>query len=132
MFCLTSIDGGNFVRRIIIPEPIKAQALFLRAYQYFEMVKIYGGVPLILTPQDRHNDDLYVTRNTAKECIDQIVKDLDDAAASLPSIWGENDFGRITKGAAMAFKGRVLLTYASKQFNPNNASQSLAIHTTPC
>lgn len=114
---LNGIDGGS------LPEAtrnqIKAQALFLRAYQYFQMVKIYGGVPLILTPQNRH-DDLYVTRNTAKECIEQIVKDLDDAAKALPSIWGTEDFGRITKGAAMAFKGRVLLTYASKQFNPNN------------
>lgn len=113
---LKSIDGGS------LPETtrnqIKAQALFLRAYQYFQMVKIYGGVPLILTPQNRH-DDLYVTRNTAKECVEQIVQDLDDAAKALPSIWGAEDFGRITKGAAMAFKGRVLLTYASKQFNPN-------------
>lgn len=114
---LNSIDGGS------LPETtrnqIKAQALFLRAYQYFQMVKIYGGVPLILTPQSRH-DDLYVTRNTAKECVEQIVQDLDDAAKALPSIWGAEDFGRITKGAAMAFKGRVLLTYASKQFNPND------------
>lgn len=114
---LNSIDGGG------LPETtrnqIKAQALFLRAYQYFQMVKIYGGVPLILTPQSRH-DDLYVTRNTAKECVEQIVQDLDDAAKALPSIWGAEDFGRITKGAAMAFKGRVLLTYASKQFNPND------------
>ena len=57
---LTSIDGGSLSEDI--RNRIKAQALFLRAYQYFEMVKIYGGVPLILTPQDRHNDDLYVTR----------------------------------------------------------------------
>ena len=114
---LSSIDGGS------LPETtrnqIKAQALFLRAYQYFQMVKIYGGVPMILTPQDRH-DDLYVTRNSAKECIEKIVKDLDDAAPNLPSVWDDKNFGRITKGAAMAFKGRVLLTYASKQFNPDN------------
>ena len=84
---LTSIDGGSLSEDI--RNRIKAQALFLRAYQYFEMVKIYGGVPLVLIPQDRHSDDLYVTRNTAKECIDQIVTDLDDAAVSLPSIWGE-------------------------------------------
>jgi len=103
-----------------VQKRIKAQALFLRAYQYFQMVKIYGGVPLVLTPQDRYKDDLYVTRNTAKECVDQIVKDLDEAVASLPSIWDEKNFGRITKGAAMAFKGRVLLTFASKQFNPDN------------
>lgn len=113
---LTDIDGGS------LPEPtrnrIKGQALFLRAYQYFQMVKIYGGVPLILTPQNRHEDDLYVIRNTAKECIEQIVKDLENAALSLPSIWDTENFGRITKGAALAFKGRVLLTYASKQFNP--------------
>ena len=115
---LTSIDSGSLPENT--RDRIKAQALFLRAYQYFQMVKIYGGVPLILKPQDRHVDNLYVTRNTAKECIEQIVKDLDNAAASLPSKWDDKDFGRITKGAAMAFKGRVLLTYASEQFNPNN------------
>lgn len=115
---LSDIGSGNLP--VEVQNRIKAQALFLRAYQYFQMVKIYGGVPLVLAPQDRYKDDLYVTRNTARECIDQIVKDLDEAAASLPSVWDEKNFGRITKGAAMAFKGRVLLTYASKQFNPNN------------
>lgn len=115
---LTNIEQGK------LPEdtrnPIKAQALFLRAYQYFQMVKIYGGVPLVLIPQDREKDDLYVTRSTEKECIDQIVNDLDEASKYLPSIWDADNFGRITKGAAMAFKGRVLLTYASEQFNPEN------------
>ena len=42
---LTSIDGGSLSEDI--RNRIKAQALFLRAYQYLEMVKIYGGVPLI-------------------------------------------------------------------------------------
>ena len=115
---LSSIDSGDLDEAV--KNRIKAQALFLRAYMYFEMVKIYGGVPIILEPQDRQSDDLFVTRSSAAACIEQIVRDLDDAAASLPSIWDAGEFGRITKGAAMAFKGRVLLTYASKQFNPGN------------
>ena len=59
---LTSIDGGSLSEDI--RNRIKAQALFLRAYQYFEMVKIYGGVPLVLIPQDRHSDDLYAVSYT--------------------------------------------------------------------
>lgn len=115
---LSSIDSGDLDDAV--KDRIKAQALFLRAYMYFQMVKIYGGVPIILEPQDRQNDDLFVTRSSAAACIEQIVRDLDEAAASLPSIWDAGEFGRITKGAAMAFKGRVLMTYASKQFNPGN------------
>ena len=115
---ITSIDDGGLPEAI--RNRIKAQALFLRAYQYFEMVKIYGGVPLILKPQDRHKDDLFVKRDNAAECFKQIVKDLDDAALSLPGSWNADNSGRITKGAAMAYKGRVLMFYASKQFNPSN------------
>lgn len=98
----------------------KGQALFLRSYLYFELVKRYGGVPLILEPQDRYNDDLEIPRSKTSECIKQIVTDLDSAASYLPGTWGGIDVGRIFKGAAMAFKGRVLMFYASKQFNRTN------------
>lgn len=98
---------------------LKAQALVLRAWRYFQMVRLYGGVPLILEPQEL-TDDLYVTRAKTSECIAQMVKDLDDAIAILPWKWTSDDEGRITKAAAMAFKGRILLYWASPQFNPNN------------
>ena len=62
---------------------LKAQALVLRAWRYFQMVRLYGGVPLILEPQEL-TDDLYVTRAKTSECIAQMVKDLDDAIAILP------------------------------------------------
>jgi hypothetical protein len=94
---------------------IEAQALFLRSYQYFELVKRYGGVPLILSVQDREDAD--VPREKTSVCIQQIVSDLDKAAENLPGSWGAADAGRITRGAALALKGRVLLFYASKQFN---------------
>jgi hypothetical protein len=98
---------------------LKAQAQVLRAWRYFEMVRLYGGVPLILKPQSL-SDDLYVTRNKTSECISAIVKDLDDAIDVLPWKWTDNDAGRISKASALALKGRVLLFYASPQYNRPN------------
>jgi hypothetical protein len=100
---------------------LKAQALVLRAWRYFQMVLQYGGVPMIMELQDI-TDDLYVTRNKTSECIRLIVNDLDEAAGILPWTWTGNDAGRITKAAAIAFKARILLYWASPQFNPNNLS----------
>jgi hypothetical protein len=63
-------------------------------------------------------DDLYVTRSKTSECITQIIKDLDAALATdLPWKWSGNDDGRISKAAVLALKARVLLYYASPQFN---------------
>lgn len=100
-------------------EKLKAQAVILRAWRYFEMVRLYGGVPMLLEPQ-KQIDDLYVTRNKTSECVDLIVKDLDYAISILPWKWSGADEGRFTKATAMALKGRVLLYFASPQFNPNN------------
>lgn len=97
---------------------LAAQALVLRVWRYFQMVRIYGGIPMIMQAQEL-TDDLYVSRNKTSECIDIMVKDLDTAISVLPWKWTGNDEGRITKAAAMALKGRILLYYASPQFNPN-------------
>jgi hypothetical protein len=105
-----SIDEGT-------QSVLKGQALVLRAWLYFRLVRFYGGVPLVLEPQEL-KDDLYVTRSKTSECIAQIVKDLDDALASdIPWSWTGDDAGRITKAAAQALKARVALYYASPQFN---------------
>ncbi|HEY0678364.1 MAG TPA: RagB/SusD family nutrient uptake outer membrane protein [Chitinophagaceae bacterium] len=118
---IAEIDKGT------LPEAIrtrlKAEAYFLRAWNYFNLVKVYGGVPYITTPQPWDDESVYVSRNKTSECIDSLVRDLDLAAlapkttiASQPAA----DRGRITRGAALALKGRVLLFYASAQFNPTN------------
>lgn len=98
---------------------IKGQALFWRAWAYHILVSSYGGVPLILEAQTPTTDltALQKPRNKTSECVTQILKDLDDAIALLPDAFTDNDLGRIDKGAAMAFKGRVLLFYASPLFN---------------
>jgi len=108
-----------------VKKHFNGQAYFWRAYRYFELVKLYGGVPLVTTPLPAVGPSAKAAanlpRNTTTETFTQIVKDLDSAIAYLPTWWGNNaDYGRITVGAAQAFKGRVLLTWASPQFNPAN------------
>lgn len=106
-----------------------AQAVFFRAWRYFDLARIYGGVPLVLTPLDavgqEAKDAAMLPRSTTSQSFKQIVDDLNAAILDLPGKYaaGQNDWGRITKGAAAAFKGRVLLTYASPQFNPNDLQE---------
>lgn len=111
------------IQKSTLAENIKKQMLgqvcFLRAWSYFELVKLYGGVPLVLNIQDPNTDSLNIPRSTTAECFRQIVADLDIAIDGLPDSWLSNDYGRVTKGAAAAFKGRVLMFWASPQFNPN-------------
>lgn len=104
---------------------LKAQAHFLRAWRYFELVKLYGGVPIVLQQQnvvgEEAKDEAYLPRNRTSECIAQILKDLDVAINTLPARWpGSADWGRITSAAAAALKGRVLLYWASPEFNPSD------------
>jgi len=112
-----------------IVAPVKrrfmAQAYFWRAYRYFELAKIYGGVPLETTTLPVVGTDAKLAanlpRSSTTQTFAQIVADLDSAINNLPAMWpNAADYGRITKGAAQAFLGRVLLTYASPQFNRSN------------
>ncbi len=101
------------------------QAQFFRAWRYFDLVRLYGGVPLVFTPLNgvgnEARDLTYLPRNTTTQTFAAIAADLDSAAAVLPGKWAaSNDWGHITKGAAQAFKGRALLYAASPQFNPSD------------
>lgn len=102
---------------------LKGQFYFLRAYVYFRMVNLYGGVPLVLEAQQLGEEGVpAVPRAKTSECIAAIVKDLDSASANLPALWQGSDIGRVTRGTAMAMKGKVLMYWASPQFNPTNIS----------
>ena len=92
------------------------EASFLRASIYFNLVRIYGGVPII-TKVYGLNDDFEIARNSFAECVDFIVKDLDAAAALLPLEYTGDDIGRATKGAALSLKSRVLLYAASDLYH---------------
>ncbi|MEJ5963111.1 RagB/SusD family nutrient uptake outer membrane protein [Pedobacter immunditicola] len=103
---------------------LKGQLYYWRAWQYFELVKLYGGVPLVLTSQNpiiSSGENTQVPRSSSTETIDQICADLDSAITLLPGKWASTaDWGRITSGASAALKGRVLLTWASPLFNRND------------
>ena len=95
----------------VLADRLKGEALFLRAYYYHQLVRLFGGVPIITKPFELGEADYTIARNTFDECIKFIVKDLDAAAALLQ---GKNlAKGRATSAAALAIKSRVLLYAAS-------------------
>ncbi len=86
-----------------------AEAKFLRAYNYFEMVKRYGGVPIITNAQDLNapKDSLYPKRAKEEEVYDFVLSEIDLISNNLPET--SNDPGRPTKYAALALKCRAAL-----------------------
>lgn len=98
---------------------IRGQAIFIRAYHYHNLVRIYGGVPII-EKTFGINDDYGLARNSFKECVDFIVRECDEAAKLLPEKWDDANLGRATKGAALTLKSRILLYAASDLFNETN------------
>lgn len=86
---------------------IMAEASFLRAYYYFELVKFFGGVPLIVDRNIGPGEVSSIPRASAAEVYAQIENDLQAAAEVLA--WSVPVKGRITKGAALALLGKVYL-----------------------
>lgn len=88
-----------------------AEAKFIRAYYYFSLVKRYGGVPVLKTPQDISTpiEELQLPRSTEKDVYMFIKEDLDEAIAGLPPAYDSNNRYRATKYTALALKSRAML-----------------------
>ncbi|ROI00137.1 putative outer membrane starch-binding protein [Chryseobacterium daecheongense] len=82
-----------------------AEAKMLRAYFYFNLVRIYGGVPIYDGLQANYN----IPRNSINEVYDFIISDLTAAAAVLPQTYPASDLGRVTKGGALGLLSKVYL-----------------------
>lgn len=96
----------------------KAEARFIRAMCYFELLKRYGGVPLVGDTVFTLDDNLQLPRNTFADCVDYIVRECDSIKGKLrPEPVADADWGRIPRGAAIALKARVLLYAASPLYN---------------
>ena len=95
---------------------MRGEVLFLRALYYYMLQVHYGDVPLILDPPDPATQS-GLDRTPRAQVVEQILKDLDSAAAVLPVKNATADRGRATKGAALGLKARVLLFEASPLFN---------------
>ena len=96
---------------------LKGEVHFLNAYFYHNLVRLYGGVPLV-TRTFALEDDFLIPRNTFDESVQYVVDEADMAASLLPESYaGTDDIGRATKGAALALKARILLYAASDLYN---------------
>ena len=93
-----------------LQERLIGECKFMRAYFYFNLVRWFGDVPLILT--ELTQDEFKQERTPIDEVYAQIVQDLEDAIATLPerSEYSSADLGRVTKGAAMGILAKVYLT----------------------
>lgn len=95
---------------------VKGEAKFIIALNYFEMLKRYGGAPII-SKKFELTDDFMVPRSSLKETLDFILSNCNEAIASLPDSYAPNYRGRATKGAALILKAKALLYAASPIFN---------------
>lgn len=102
---------------------LRAETHFLRAYFYFELLKRYGGVPIVTEVLDNESAFDY-SRNSYEEVVTYIEAELELALPDLKDTWsgfdGDRLIGRATKGAALALKSRVLLYAASPLNNTSN------------
>ncbi|MGI4021558.1 MAG: RagB/SusD family nutrient uptake outer membrane protein [Janthinobacterium lividum] len=85
------------------------QAKFLRALMYFNLVRMFGGVPLVLTEITSEQQAYTYNRSSAADVYTQIEKDLTEAAAVLPAAYTGTDIGKATSTAAKALLGKVYL-----------------------
>jgi len=110
---LNKIPGINFS----IPankDRITGEAKFLRALFYFNLVRLYGDVPLVTEYQNYVSPAEYaIIKSPSAEVYAQIEKDLTEAAAVLPASYNSPDVGRATSGAAKALLAKVYLIKAS-------------------
>ncbi|WP_046245058.1 RagB/SusD family nutrient uptake outer membrane protein [Hymenobacter terrenus] len=102
---LTNVPGIQM--DATLQKRILAEARFLRALSYFNLVSLYGNVPLVL--QYSTNLNQTSAQGTEAQVWDQIIKDLQDAQPDLPVSYTGNNVGRATKGAAITLLGKVYM-----------------------
>ncbi len=86
------------------------ESKFIRALLYFDLVRLYGDVPLVLhNPNSTNIDNLLIARTPSADVYSQIIADLEDAT-NLPKSYSATDLGRATSGAAHTLLAKVYLT----------------------
>ena len=120
---LTSNGYDSYYRDIDDVKRLRAESHVLKAYYYLELMKRYGGVPII---NKAYSDpaEANLPRGTVDDVIDLIVNEIESVKLDLVIDWNaisqSDRDGRITRGVALAIKSRALLYAASPLFNPEN------------
>ena len=113
-------DADEAYRKQVI-----AEVKFLRALNYTEMLKRYGGVPIVDKMYDA-GVKVDIPRSSFEDCVKFILKDLDEATPNLPAFYSASLVGRATAMAALTLKAKILLLAASPQFNTATPVISMA------
>jgi starch-binding outer membrane protein, SusD/RagB family len=108
---LTNLAAPKFPNANSIADRLIGESKFMRAYYYHQLLRYYGGVPIVDKAFSLNDTDFLSARNSYEEVVNFIVKDLDEAAAKLDGKTLQKE--RATKAAALALKSRVLLYAAS-------------------
>lgn len=93
---------------------------FFRAYYYMELINRFGGVVLATEPFALDDPTLFRERASYEECVEFVAGEFKKAADLLPVKFTGENYGRITRGAALAMRSRVLLYAASPLWNPTD------------
>lgn len=103
---------GNLDAPVEFKQRIKGEAEFLRALFYFNLVRVFGDVPLITGTLNNIKEAYEMGREEKSKVYDKIIEDLRDASETLP-LQVSAEAGRATSGAALALLGKVYLTVHS-------------------
>lgn len=106
---LSKIDGFTFTTNGL-KDRMTGECKFLRAFYYFNLVRFYGAVPLVLAPVENLSDAFTTGRTSSEEVYNQIIEDVGVAVLALPDAYPSSDVGRITKGAALTLLAKIQMT----------------------
>lgn len=115
---ITATGKANYKKNCEDIDWYRQEVRFLRAFYYFELIKRYGGVPII-TEVLNQDDEIKIPRSEFDDCIFFIVDELNDVVNKVAVDMTADRHGRVTRGAVMALASRVLLYAASSQNNPS-------------
>lgn len=115
---LGEIDGAT-IEDQDLKDRMTGEAHFLRAYFYHNLLRVFGGVPIVTDVAELGDENLNVPRNSFGETVDFIVQEAEAAADLLPTVQTGENLGRASEGAARALKARVLLHAASDLYHDN-------------
>lgn len=119
----TVADVTNYNKDKLFVGWYRGEAHIARAYYYAELIKRFGGVPLVTKTLDK-TDSLYIPKKSYDEMVSFIVSEIDAYKDSVQLNWKTSSYtdqdGRFSKGSALAIKARVLLYAASPLHNPSN------------
>ena len=108
-------------------DQLKSEVQLLRAYYMFELIKRFGGVPIVNKRYESSDVDREtIQRASLEECVNEIVRVCDACAANLPAVQPDAELGRLTAGAAKALKAEVLLFAASELWNNSSWASGYA------